>query len=86
MSALLWWFLGVSVVTFFVFGYDKQAAIQQNWRIPEKTLLTLGVIGGAAGGLVGMYAFHHKTRKTLFRVVFPLAALAQLGLLLILNR
>ena len=53
----------VSMITFLLLGYDKFQAKNNGWRIPEKVLLGLGLIGGADGGLIGMQPFHHKTRK-----------------------
>ena len=41
-------------------------------RIPEASLLFACLAGGAAGGLVGMYLFHHKIRKPKFYVTVPL--------------
>ncbi len=73
--------LVMSVITFGVFGYDKQAAIQGRWRIPEKTLFALSILGGAAGGLLGMSVFHHKTRKTQFWIILGAALLLHLFLL-----
>ncbi len=66
---LIYYFLALSLITFFVFGYDKQAAKMSRWRIPEKVLLGLVIAGGALGGLLGMQFFRHKTRKLHFWVV-----------------
>lgn len=51
-------------------GFDKKRAIKGQWRIKEKTLLFLGFLGGFAGGLAGMRAFHHKTKKWYFYGVY----------------
>jgi len=64
-------------------GYDKQQAKVKGWRVPEKVLLGLGILGGAIGGLIGMRAFRHKTKKPYFWAIFGLAALIQLYLLTI---
>ena len=61
-------------------GVDKYRAIRRRWRIPEATLFILALVGGACGGTVGMYSFHHKTKHWYFAVFFPLLALAQLAL------
>lgn len=80
------WALGVyllalNLVTFFTYGWDKRKARQNQWRIPEHTLLVLAFVGGGVGALLGMRVFHHKTRKTKFRLGVPVALL--LWLLLI---
>lgn len=51
-------------------AWDKFCACHDMRRIPEKTLLGLGLLCGGIGGLIGMQAFHHKTRKPVFWAVF----------------
>ena len=69
------YFAAMSLLTFFAYGIDKLKAKKGAWRISEKTLLGLGAVGGALGGLLGMNAFRHKTRHRYFWVV-NFAALA----------
>ncbi len=67
--------LGVlSLITLTVYGMDKAKAQARRWRIPESALLLLSFCGGAAGGLLGMLLFRHKTRHWYFWAV-NLAAL-----------
>jgi len=49
-------------------GIDKCCAILKKWRIPERTLLLLGILGGGFGGLLGLFIFNHKKRKYCFLV------------------
>lgn len=74
----------MSVLTFLTWGWDKSAAMHGRWRIPERTMLIMILLGGAAGGALGMSFFHHKTRKTLFRSVLWVAGILQLLLLILL--
>jgi uncharacterized membrane protein YsdA (DUF1294 family) len=78
---MLYLFLALSLLTFLLFGFDKNAARQNQWRIPEKVLLGLSILGGAAGGLLGMLTFRHKTRKNYFWVILIAAACVHLFLL-----
>ncbi len=75
----------LSLITFLLLGYDKSQAVRHGWRVPERVLLALGAFGGAIGGLVGMKAFHHKTRKNYFWIIYGLAALLQITLIFFLN-
>ena len=71
----------------FVLMYvDKQKAVKRQWRIPEKTLLLLGLIGGGFGGLISMKVFRHKTMKRLFKVVYTSGAAFAVFLLVYVNR
>lgn len=75
----------LSFIIFLLFGYDKFQAKNDGWRVSEKVLLSLGVFGGAIGGLIGMQIFHHKTRKNYFWVINGLAAVAHIALIMFLN-
>ena len=76
-TALLIWLAGVNVVTFALYGIDKHRAKKGRWRIPERTLLLLPLLGGSVGGILGMAAFHHKIRHWYFRVGLPVIFLLQ---------
>ena len=67
-------YLGVvNLVTFILFGIDKYAAI--------KTLLGFSFAGGAIGGIIAMYLFHHKTQKNYFAVGLPMMIVTQIVVL-----
>lgn len=57
----------INPVTFLAYAVDKNAARKGKWRIPEKRLLALMMIGGTAGGYIGQKVFRHKTRKVSFQ-------------------
>ena len=67
---LLYYFFGVNLLLFILMGIDKRAAKRKKWRIPERRLLTLGIIGGGIGGILGMLVFHHKTHRIYFTICY----------------
>ena len=71
----------INIITFLVYGIDKWKAKQGNWRISEATLLTLAVVGGSIGALLGMQVWHHKTMHKKFKYGLPLILLAQIALI-----
>ena len=72
VQTILWGYLVlINLVTFAFYGMDKYKAKKGKWRIPEKTLLGLAVIGGSVGALCGTNYFHHKTKKLKFSVGVP---------------
>lgn len=68
----------LNLLLFILMGTDKAAAQRGARRTPETTLLALAVLGGSAGGLLGMVLFRHKTRKPAFRIGLPLILILQL--------
>lgn len=71
----------VNAAAFALMFADKQKAIRSQWRIPEKVLIGVAVMGGSIGVIAGMYTFRHKTRHAKFKYGLPLILLAQLYLL-----
>ena len=55
-TLLLIYIAVASAVAFAAMGIDKRAAKNGSYRISERTLMTLGAVGGAFGGLLGMLA------------------------------
>ena len=69
----------VNVIAFTVFGADKIKARKQKWRIPEKTLFLLALLGGGLGAFLGMHMFHHKTKHWYFQVFIPLILVLEIA-------
>ena len=63
---------------------DKHRARKKQWRIPEATLMGIAAMGGSIGALLGMYAFHHKTRHPKFYIGIPVLLVIQLCLAILL--
>ena len=70
----------INAITFAVYGADKRRARKDRWRVPERTLFLLAVLGGSLGALLGMHVFHHKTKHWYFRVFIPLILLLQIAI------
>ena len=70
---------GIAFVMMFV---DKRRAQRRQWRIPERTLLLSAFLLGGIGSMLGMYLCRHKTKHLKFRILVPLAAAIQIGVLL----
>lgn len=79
-TVLLVWLAAVNLVTFAVYGIDKAKAKRGAWRVPEKTLFLLPLLGGSLGALLGMKVFRHKTKHWYFVWGIPLILVAQIAL------
>ena len=71
----------MSLVLLILMGSDKRRARLHLRRIPEARLFLFALLGGAIGGIAGMYAFRHKTQHWYFPVGFRLIAFIQLAAL-----
>lgn len=68
----------MNALGFVLMRSDKEKAIRNKWRIPEKTLLTVAALGGSIGCFCSMLIFHHKTRHPLFSVGLPVMMAVQI--------
>ena len=85
MNYFLYYLLFLNIFGFSIMGIDKQKAKRHQWRISEKTLFMVSLLGGSIGTLVGMYFFHHKTKHWYFVFGMPLILIVQSILLLYLG-
>ena len=60
----------VNAISFLFCFLDKIFAVRGMYRIPEFILLFFSFFGGCFAFLLGMYFFHHKTKKFKFKVVY----------------
>ena len=67
------YFVIVNILTFLLFAVDKFRAVRRGWRIRESVLFGISLVGGALGGLLSMFVFRHKTKKSLFEYGMPIA-------------
>jgi len=79
MNYFISYLVAVNLLNFIFFWNDKRRAKKEAWRIPEKTLIGLCLIGGSIGGFLGMRVFHHKTKHFLFAWGIPIILIIQIG-------
>jgi uncharacterized membrane protein YsdA (DUF1294 family)/cold shock CspA family protein len=60
----------LSVASYLVYWWDKDAAGVRARRMPEDTLHLLDVLGGWPGALIAQQQFRHKTVKASFQWMF----------------
>ena len=75
--------LGLGLITFLVFGYDKLQAIRKGRRVPEQTLLLLSLAGGALGGWAGMLVWRHKINHPSYWICQVVGTIAIVAALLL---
>lgn len=78
LSFLLYYLLGINLLTFFVYGVDKLKAKHKKWRISEFNLLLLACIGGSLGAWCAIKLWRHKTLHKKFKYGISIIFLLQL--------
>ncbi len=68
----------ISIISIIVTIADKAAAKAKRRRVPEKTLLLLGLFGGAAAMFITMVIIRHKTKHAKFMIPLPLFAVVHI--------
>lgn len=70
--------LAINLIGLLIMYIDKRKAKYGRWRIPEKTLLIIALLGGSIGTIGGMYLFRHKTQKLKFTLGFPTILISEI--------
>ena len=78
MQILLLYLLIINAVGFLLMRIDKKKAQLDRWRIRESTLMTVAILGGSAGTMLGMRLFRHKTLHLKFSIGIPVILTLQI--------
>ena len=70
----------MNIVGIIAMGVDKHKAKVHAWRIPEKSLFLISILGGSVGTWAGMYIFRHKTKHWYFVIGMPLILMIQIAI------
>ncbi|WP_281347101.1 DUF1294 domain-containing protein [Virgibacillus doumboii] len=68
----------INIIAFILMAVDKHKAKKQKFRIRERTLWVVAVLGGAVGAVIGMKQFRHKTKHRSFVWGMPLLVITQI--------
>ena len=80
---VLIYFVAISFITAVVTLADKSKARRNKWRVPENTLMLLGLFGGAAAEYITMKIIRHKTKHAKFMIGLPLFILLHIALVIL---
>lgn len=76
---LVYQFVVINPVTFLAYYIDKRAAVRGEWRIPERNLHALELLGGWSGALLAQKILHHKNKKKSYQAEFVFVLIMQIG-------
>ncbi|WP_304970393.1 DUF1294 domain-containing protein, partial [Romboutsia ilealis] len=63
---MIYYLIFINIVGLLSMYLDKYFAKNNMYRISEKTLFFIAIIGGSIGSIIGMYQFRHKTKHRQF--------------------
>ena len=75
----IFYLISINTLLFCLMCIDKKRAIKNQFRISEKTLLTLAFMGGSFSILISMRLIHHKGKK--FKNLIPILTIESFFLL-----
>lgn len=83
MSILTTYLLIINLLAYTIMWIDKLKSIYKWWRISEKTLWILSILGGVFGIWLGMQTpIYHKAGKREFRIWIPIIAVVWIGIMI----
>ncbi len=78
IEAIVIYLVIINICAYVAMYTDKKRAQKNLYRIPERTLFMLVIVGGSIGGILGMQQFRHKTKHWYFKYGFPAILVLQL--------
>lgn len=71
-ESIIAYIIVVNIFTIILMRIDKQKAVKNQFRIPERTFFLLSILGGAVGTYIGMKVYRHKTKHRKFTIGIPI--------------
>lgn len=81
MQYLFGYFIIITLIGLWSMWEDKKRAKRKQYRISEKTLFIIALLGGSIGSIAGMQLFRHKTKHWYFQIGMPLILILQILIL-----
>ncbi|MCI9062040.1 DUF1294 domain-containing protein [Romboutsia sp.] len=79
---MIYYLIFINIVGLLSMYLDKYFAKNNMYRISEKTLFFIAIIGGSIGSIIGMYQFRHKTKHRQFTTGLPAILFIQIIILI----
>ena len=79
---MIYYLIFINIVGLLSMYLDKYFAKNNMYRISEKNLFFIAIIGGSIGSIIGMYQFRHKTKHRQFTTGLPFIIIIQIMILI----
>ena len=79
---MIYYLIFINIVGLLSMYLDKYFAKNNMYRISEKNLFFIAIIGVSIGSIIGMYQFRHKTKHRQFTTGLPFIIFIQIMILI----
>nr|WP_317332660.1 DUF1294 domain-containing protein [uncultured Romboutsia sp.] len=79
---MIYYLIFVNIIGLLSMYLDKCFAKNNMYRISEKTIFLIAIMGGSIGSIIGMYQFRHKTKHRQFTIGLPVVIFTQIMILI----
>ncbi len=79
---MIYYLIFINIMGLLSMYLDKYFSKNNMYRISEKSLFFIAILGGSIGGIIGMYQFRHKTKHRQFTIGLPIILFIQLIILM----
>ena len=84
MIIIIGYVLIINLLGYLTMWSDKRKAKRGEYRISEKTLFLVALLGGSIGSIAGMKKFRHKTKHWYFKYGMPAILILQITVIFLL--
>ena len=71
----------INIIGIIITCYDKLCAVKHSWRVKERTLMLISILGGSIGMYITMQLIRHKTKHLKFLLGIPMIFIFQIALI-----
>lgn len=79
---MIYYLIFINIMGLLSMYLDKYFSKNNMYRISEKSLFFIAILGGSIGSIIGMYQFRHKTKHKQFTIGLPIILFIQLIILI----
>lgn len=79
---MIYYLIFINIMGLLSMYLDKYFSKNNMYRISEKSLFFIAILGGSIGSIIGMYQFRHKTKHKQFTIGLPIILFIQLIILM----
>ena len=76
---LFFYLVAINIIAMAITLADKKASRRHRWRVQERLLFFIAIMGGSSFMYITMLSVHHKTRHKRFMIGLPIIIVLQIA-------